>query len=456
MARLHRLIGRLVGAPLRYTPLRLAGFVVAVGLLVVFALLTTDGVAATGGAIAALVAAAAIVLVLGTGASQTAPGPTSEGTGPPPAIVVGPSDGRPLVAVVVTTHNEGRLVEQCLRSVRDQTGVAFECIVMDDDSRDDTPAIARAAIGGDPRFRIVRSNSVTGASRQRNAGVVATSAPLVTFLDGDDFLYPGSLAGRAAAVTDHPALGGVYCDWVEVAAQADRTGPRRGGRVSRVTWLRGTEVEGVPFIATAPMLRREAFVAVGGFRPIGVAEDVDLWQRMLRRGFYFDSVSEVGVAYRQRAQSAVHTDAVESALVIAGILRSNLQPLQADARGPFVFREPYYEYPPRMMLVRRMVRAMAFAVADGAGVEEHLRTIDDFFEPHMEWTLNLSRLISSSARLAAMAADETNGVRRAVEDRLTDLLAPFADAAIAEAGRWRSDPAEVPLEVGEVGRQESS
>ena len=200
------------------------------------------------------------------------------------------------------------------------------------------------------------------------------------------------------------------------------------------------------------MLRRDALVAVGGFRSIAVAEDVDLWQRMLRRGFFFDTVPEVGVAYRQRARSAVHRDAVESAMAIAGILRSNARALAGEARGPFVFREPYYEYPPRMMLVRRMVRAMAFTLLTDGDVGGHLTTIRGAFEPHMEWTLNLPRLVAASARLAALAADEPAGRRAAVAGRLTEVLAPLADEARAAAGRWRSLPAEMPLEVGDVER----
>lgn len=367
--------------------------------------------------------------------------------------------GAPLVAIVVTTHNESGLVIDCLRSIQGQMAGEWECVVMDDASTDDTVEVVRGTVGGDPRFRVLVSDRNTGLSRQRNAGVAATTAPFVTFLDGDDFLYSNAIGSRVAPLVadDHPALAGVFCNWVEVAEGARPGSPPTKRRLPRVTWLKGTNVEGVPFIASAPVMRREAFEVVGGFRSVAVSEDVDLWQRMLRRGFFFDSVKEVGVAYRQRSNSMLRRGSVESARLIADLVAANSAPLPPGTEvGPFVCREPYYAYPPRLMFVRRLVRAMAFEAAFDADITEHLRAIEGAFEAHMEWTLDLPRVISSTSRLAALATGDPASRLPVIERRLADALEPVIERSRAVASAWRSQPPEGPLDTGDCRRTEVS
>ncbi|MET0624601.1 MAG: glycosyltransferase, partial [Pyrinomonadaceae bacterium] len=48
------------------------------------------------------------------------------------------SEPRPLVSVIVPTYNYGRFIGQTLDSLRAQTYAAWECVVVDDGSTDDT------------------------------------------------------------------------------------------------------------------------------------------------------------------------------------------------------------------------------------------------------------------------------------------------------------------------------
>jgi glycosyltransferase involved in cell wall biosynthesis len=380
---------------------------------------------------------------------------------PPVARAVAPD-----VAIVVTTHNESDLVAVCLRSIQDQSWTGWECVVMDDASTDDTVAVARRAVAGDPRFRIIVSDRNSGISRQRNAGAAATTARWITFLDGDDFLYPEAIESRvtATASEDHPALGGVFCNWVEVAEDSRpgdasrKTRPSRVGWLkdrSRVTWLKGVNVEGGVFPVSAPVLLREAFAAVGGFRSVAKSEDVELWHRMLRRGFFFEGVKEVGFAYRQRSGSMLRRGAIESARMIADTVAASSDPLEADIGvGPFVFREPYFAYPPRMIFVRRLVRALAFEASAGGDLTECLREIERTFEVHMEWTLDLDRVVSSTARLAALASASPAVLQTIVEQRLRDALQPLIVRSRGEAEAWRTQTPETALDTGDVRRTE--
>src|SRR5262249_22028635 len=111
---------------------------------------------------------------------------------------------RPAVSVVLPTYNRAHLLEPSVESVRAQTGVDFEIIVVDDGSTDDT--LARLARIDDPRLRVV-TIAHGGVAAARNAGVAAARGDVVAFHDSDDVALPGRLARPAAVLHDRPELG---------------------------------------------------------------------------------------------------------------------------------------------------------------------------------------------------------------------------------------------------------
>lgn len=71
---------------------------------------------------------------------------------------------------------------------------ALECIVVDDGSTDDTPAILAVLAARDPRVVPVRLAANGGVSAARNAALDVARGTWLAFLDGDDRLRPGGLA----------------------------------------------------------------------------------------------------------------------------------------------------------------------------------------------------------------------------------------------------------------------
>src|SRR5437870_4291060 len=91
-------------------------------------------------------------------------------------------DGRLAVSVVIPTHNRARRLGATLASMRAQTlpGDAFEVIVVDDGSTDETPAmLASEEARGDLQLRPVRLTGAGGAGGARNQGWRLARAPLV-------------------------------------------------------------------------------------------------------------------------------------------------------------------------------------------------------------------------------------------------------------------------------------
>ena len=93
-------------------------------------------------------------------------------------------------AVVIPTYNVEPWVVQCIESVKAQDFDGLECIVVDDSSTDGTFDLAREAIAGDSRFRIVKQKH-SGLSAARNLGLDLTDSELVMYVDSDDYILPG-------------------------------------------------------------------------------------------------------------------------------------------------------------------------------------------------------------------------------------------------------------------------
>ncbi len=105
----------------------------------------------------------------------------------------------PLVSVIVPCYNQGRFLHDALRSIRGQSHVRVESILVDDGSTDDTAA--RAATMPWSRYVYQRNAGAPGA---RNTGLSHSGGEFVVFLDADDRLLPDAIAWGLAALSLHP------------------------------------------------------------------------------------------------------------------------------------------------------------------------------------------------------------------------------------------------------------
>ena len=107
----------------------------------------------------------------------------------------------PGVAIIVPMFDVEPYVADCVRSILDQDLADVEVVLVDDGSTDGTAEVALAAAGQHPAVRLLRkAQGGPGPGSARNAGLDATTAPLVLFCDGDDLLAPGAVAALRQAL----------------------------------------------------------------------------------------------------------------------------------------------------------------------------------------------------------------------------------------------------------------
>lgn len=100
---------------------------------------------------------------------------------------------QPLVTIVITTHDRGRVLYNALGSARSQTHEAIEIIVVDDGSSPPVPS------PGDG-VRLIRHEHARGVCAARNTGVAAATGDYVLFLDDDDTLCPDAIEVSLRAI----------------------------------------------------------------------------------------------------------------------------------------------------------------------------------------------------------------------------------------------------------------
>jgi glycosyltransferase involved in cell wall biosynthesis len=204
---------------------------------------------------------------------------------------------RPSVSVVIPCYNQGRFLREAIESVLHQTYAAAEIFVVNDGSTDETAAVARSY----PQVRYLEQRN-QGAPAARNAGLRASMADFLVFLDADDRLRPHAIAAGVEALTTHPEwafVTGFVCVVAEdgsarhVPTQAHRTGDVYVHLLrSNYIWTPGVV-----------MYRRDVLSSVNGFdTSAGASADYELNLR-IARSFQIGSHHQVVLDYRQHPDS---------------------------------------------------------------------------------------------------------------------------------------------------------
>src|SRR4051812_473360 len=94
-------------------------------------------------------------------------------------------------------------------------GPDVEFVLVDDRSRDRTPALLDEFARNTPRTRVVHLPENRGPSAARNAGLDAAEGRYLVFLDGDDWIEAGYLE-RLTAVIERLGCDFVRTDHVQV------------------------------------------------------------------------------------------------------------------------------------------------------------------------------------------------------------------------------------------------
>ena len=214
------------------------------------------------------------------------------------------------VSVVIPTRGDSPYLREAIASVRAQEPA--ETIVVENGGA----TLSEDALDGARLIQLPEANR----SLARNAGVEAARFPFVAFLDDDDVALPERLARQHDAVGKDAVLtfgrvrvvdddGTPLDDWNTLL-------DRRFARLER----RGVSYEEIlaapaPIYTSATLVRREAFLAAGGYDPrFDAYEDLDLYLRLARAGEVVLTPGDSVAVYRLHGQNTPSPRLYEGAL----------------------------------------------------------------------------------------------------------------------------------------------
>lgn len=193
-----------------------------------------------------------------------------------------------------------------------QRGGCFEVIVLDDGSTDGTGAWLEERRRRWPALRAIETGGI-GPGKARNAGIDAARAPLVAFLDADDWWWPDKLLSQIAYHTAHPETAFSFTDYLHVTIDGENRGscfeywkPKLARRpvegyfrlTDALSIILATNLVGTSTVVAS----KSALEKAGGFDEWKSAEDWALWLQLASDGPVACTRS-VTASYLMRADS---------------------------------------------------------------------------------------------------------------------------------------------------------
>ncbi|MGB8840688.1 MAG: glycosyltransferase family A protein, partial [Aliidongia sp.] len=203
------------------------------------------------------------------------------------------------LSVIIPNYNCRPYLPTALDSVRRQALTDYEIIVVDDGSTDGSAEWLAAEATRDPHLVILTlPGRRNGPSIARNAGIAAARAPIVAFLDADDFWYPDAIADRLALHEADPSAVLSFGDFRSVSPEGRDLGTYFAYRRHFHRWIggrRGVLPLGRQAIAmifaeavcgtSTVLAARDALRAIGGFRAdLIYSQDWECWLRLAGQG----------------------------------------------------------------------------------------------------------------------------------------------------------------------------
>lgn len=135
-----------------------------------------------------------------------------------------------LVSIIMPSYNTGRFIKETIESVLAQSYSAWELIIVDDCSTDNTDDVVNQYLA-DERIRYIKNDTNSGAAVSRNRALREAKGKWIAFLDSDDLWEPEKLQKQISFMRDN-GYHFSYTNYIEIDEESSPngksvTGPKR-------------------------------------------------------------------------------------------------------------------------------------------------------------------------------------------------------------------------------------
>lgn len=196
-----------------------------------------------------------------------------------------------LISIIIPVLNRQNEIEECVRSVFDQSYQNWELLIIDNGSTDRTVEICQTLATQEPRIRLL--NAPRGVSLARNAGIDAAQGKYLFFLDSDDVIHPSlletllfTMEESGAGLSGTTSINIFQSQWADFASR-----PKTHKGIGKTRFLTNNQALREIFQYTTPMnliggvMMLRSLVAETRFRPdLHIGEDFFFMYEVLIKG----------------------------------------------------------------------------------------------------------------------------------------------------------------------------
>ncbi len=198
----------------------------------------------------------------------------------------------PKISIVTPSFNQGKFIEETIRSVLLQGYPNLEYIIIDGGSTDNSIEIIK---NYEPWIAYWESEPDKGQSHAINKGFAKATGEIYGWLNSDDFFLSGGLCAIAQFANNKPEA----IAWVGACYDIDKDGkeirlniPKIGGKKALADWSQGAF-----FPQPGCLFKAEAFHRIGGLNEsLFYVLDVELWMRLADIGKFANFEQAIAVS----------------------------------------------------------------------------------------------------------------------------------------------------------------
>ncbi len=218
----------------------------------------------------------------------------------------------PLVSVVMATHNDEPFIAEAVHSILGQSYEAFELIIIEDACSDGTADFLKTL--NDPRVRIIHNQENLGLTRSLNIGIQLARGEYIARQDADDISLPERLAVQVEWSKQHPDIGVIAAQAVEIDASGHETKAKIPNPGMSPEDIAGAMIYANCFVHSGIFAKKEVLLAAGTYdESYRYAQDYELWLRLLSQGIKMQLLPEILIKQRVHALQITRAKNAEQA-----------------------------------------------------------------------------------------------------------------------------------------------
>jgi glycosyltransferase involved in cell wall biosynthesis len=212
---------------------------------------------------------------------------------------------QPLVSIIIPTFNRAHLIGETLDSVVAQTYENWECIVVDDGSRDNTDEVVGEYVIKDSRFKYHHrpEDHLPGGNGARNYGFKMSQGEYVNWFDSDDLMDSRKIEKQISIFLNNSKVDVVFCECQTFSIDHKKTKYINRFSINAKNLLHDYVLRKINIAGTSALWDKKVLYVVNYDEKLLQSQDYEFISRLFARSPNYEIISESLLLIRKKNDS---------------------------------------------------------------------------------------------------------------------------------------------------------